>query len=75
MKLLPSLANINVRHGIAKTAEIRTYRWETEAQSDTEDELLQQNEVRASFCCGHEVALHSLQQTYGRAGNGAKPRS
>lgn len=75
MKLLPSLANINVSHGIATTADLCTYRRETEAQSRVEDELLQQNEVCASFCCRHEVVLHSLQQTYGRAGNGAEPQS
>lgn len=53
-KLLPSLANIDVRHGIEKIfADICTYKWETEAQSEVEDELLQQNEVCASYCCRH----------------------
>jgi len=74
VKLLPSPANTHVHHGIAKTADIFTYRWETEARSEMEDELLQQNKVRASSsCCGHEAALHSQQQTYGRAGSGQSP--
>lgn len=34
MKLLSPLANINVHHGVAKTADIRTYRRETEAQNE-----------------------------------------
>lgn len=68
IKLLPS------HQGIAKTADNCIYRWQTEAQSEMEEELLQQNEVCASSCCDHEMALHSPQQTYSRAGNGAKPR-
>lgn len=74
MKLLPSLANINVCHSIAKVADTCTYRWETDAESKIEDELFQQNEVCASFRCWHKMALHSQKQTYGRAGNGAKPQ-
>lgn len=34
MKLLSPLANIGVHRGVAKTADIHTYRRETEAQNE-----------------------------------------